>query len=128
MRDVEILKQKKFFKHKSKEEYSNEIAKVYEINTHGKFTVIVRSSFLRLHVHPTTNINPCYLYDLSPICDSDVFLQSNLNHNDYLDRNRKRNKWKSLYGKIRKLVMKNKKTIKDQVSSTFIVYTCMFNQ
>lgn len=58
-------KQKKFFKHKSKEEYANEISKVYEINTHRKFTVIVRSSFLRLHIHPTTNPNPCYLYDLS---------------------------------------------------------------
>jgi hypothetical protein len=65
IRNIETLKQKKFFKHKSKEEYANEISKVYEINTHRKFTVIVRSSFLRLHIHPTTNPNPCYLYDLS---------------------------------------------------------------
>jgi len=127
IRNIETLKQKNFLKDKSKEEYDNELAKVYEINTHGKFTVIVRSSFLRLHIHPTTNTNPCYSYDLSSICDSEVFLQSNLNRNNYLDRDKKRKKWELLYEKLRKLIMKNRESIKHDMPSTFIVHTCMFN-
>ncbi len=109
IRDIETLE------NKSKKEYANKIVKVYEINTHRKFTVIFRSLFLRLYVPPTTNINLCYLYDLSSICDSKVLLQSNLNNNHYLDRDRKRKKCKLLHEKIRKLIMKNKKSIKDQV-------------
>jgi len=125
IRDIESLEQKKYLRYKSKEGYTNEIAKVYEINTHGKFTIIVRSSFLRLPVHSTTNINPCYSYDLSSKCDSEVFLQSDLNNNHYLVRDRKRKTWKSLHGK---LVMKNKKSVEKEESSTFIVHACMFTQ
>jgi hypothetical protein len=117
IRDIESLEQKKYLRYKSKEGYTNEIAKVYEINTHGKFTIIVRSSFLRLPVHSTTNINPCY----SSKCDSEVFLQSDLNNNHYLVRDRKRKKWKSLHGKLVKSIEKGE-------SSTVIVHACMFNQ
>jgi hypothetical protein len=96
IRDIETLKEK----------YRNEIAKVYEINTHGKFTVIIRSSFIRLHVYPTTTMDPCYLFDLSAICDQ--------------KQDRKRKTWKSFYGKVRKL-------IKNEVTSTMIIHSCTFN-
>jgi hypothetical protein len=72
IRDVETLKQK-YLRYKDKEEYPNEIA---GINTHG----IVRSSFFRLDIHPTTSVDPCYLYDLPSICH----LEPNLKYKHYL--------------------------------------------
>lgn len=105
IRYIESLGHQKF-----KEEYDNDKARVYEINTHGKFTIIVRTSYLRVHVTPRININPCHLYDLSSICES------NLNDNQHLVRERKRKKWKLLHEKLRKL-------FKNEITSTFI---CMF--
>lgn len=93
-----------------KQNYHDEIAKVYEINTHGKFTVIVRSSFIRLHVYPTTKIKPCYL---SSICDTDMNINLPYGY-------KKRKPWKSFYGKIRKLM-------KEEITPTLIVHSCMFN-
>jgi hypothetical protein len=116
IRDIETLKQK-YLRYRSKEKHRNEIAKVYEINTHGKFTVIVRSSFIRLHVYPTTTINPCYLLDLSSLCNSEMSVQSNLNLEHDRVRERKRKTWKSFYGKV----------IKNEVISTLIIDSCMIN-
>jgi hypothetical protein len=76
IRDVETLKQK-YLRYKDKEEYPNEIA---GINAHGKFTVIVRSSFFRLDIHSTTSVDPCYSYDLPSICH----LEPNLKYEHYL--------------------------------------------
>ncbi|CAF4686192.1 unnamed protein product [Rotaria sp. Silwood1] len=104
-------------------EYTNQLDKIYEINLHGKFTVIVRRSFVRLHVHPTTHVNPCYLYDLSSICDSEMIGKSNLIDNySYLDENRKEKKRKLIHRKMRKLITHYKKAIKENKSSTFFVY------
>ncbi|CAF1329934.1 unnamed protein product [Adineta steineri] len=92
--------------------YKNNIAKVYEVNTHGKFTIIIRRSFIQLPIHSTTNMNPCYSYDLLSRCDSKLFLQSNLNNNHYLVRNRKGKTWRSMY----------EKSNTETESSTFIVH------
>ncbi|CAF4580711.1 unnamed protein product [Rotaria sp. Silwood1] len=120
---MKMFKQKKSLNYKSKEEYTNQLDKIYEINLHGKFTVIVRRSFVRLHVHPTTHVNPCYLYDLSSICDSEMIGKSNLIDNySYLDENRKEKKRKLIHRKMRKLITQYKKSIKENKSSTFFVY------
>ena len=118
----------KYLRYNLKAKYTNDLAKVYEINTFGKFTVIVRRSFVRLNVHSTTHINPCHLYDLSSSCNSEMYLKSDLDHNYNLNQNRKRNKWESLNRKIRKFAMTNKKSLTTNESSTFIVHACMFNQ
>ncbi|CAF3449088.1 unnamed protein product [Rotaria sp. Silwood1] len=123
IRGMKMFKQKKSLNYKSKEEYTNQLDKIYEINLHGKFTVIVRRSFVRLHVHPTTHVNPCYLYDLSSICDSEMIGKSNLIDNySYLDENRKEKKRKLIHRKMRKLITHYKKAIKENKSSTFFVY------
>ncbi|CAF3387886.1 unnamed protein product, partial [Rotaria sp. Silwood2] len=121
IRDMKNFEQKKSLNYKSKEEYTNQLDKTYEINLHGKFTVIIRRSFLRLHIRPTTYINPCYLYDLSSMCDSEMVLPSNLIDNLDLDKNRIGKKRKSIHRKMRKLVTKYKKSIKENKLSTFIV-------
>lgn len=105
--------------YKSNEQPPNELAKVYEINTHGKFTVIVRRSFIRLHIRPTTRVYPCFIYDLSSICSSEMFLKSNLSLNYYLRQNRKGKKKKLMHENLKTVVTTNKK------SSTFIIQECM---
>ncbi|CAF0831192.1 unnamed protein product [Rotaria sordida] len=116
------FEQKKSLNYKSKDEYTNQLDKIYEINLHGKFTVIVHRSFVRLHIRPTTYINPCYLYDLSSRCDSEMVLHSNLIDNYYLDENRKEKKRKSIHRKMRKLITQYKKSIKENKTSTFIIH------
>ncbi|CAF0867904.1 unnamed protein product [Rotaria sordida] len=116
------FEQKKSLNYKSKDEYKNQLDKIYEINLHGKFTVIVHRSFVRLHIRPTTYINPCYLYDLSSRCDSEMVLHSNLIDNYYLDENRKEKKRKSIHRKMRKLITQYKKSIKENKTSTFIIH------
>ncbi|CAF3209407.1 unnamed protein product [Rotaria socialis] len=86
---MKTSEENKYFNSKPNEQYTNELAKVYEIDTRGKFTVIVRRSFVRMHIRPTTNINPCYSYDVSSMCDSEVLLQSNRTRNYDWKQNRK---------------------------------------
>lgn len=89
-------------KYQSKENFQDGLAKVYQIHAHGKFTVIVRSSFIRLHVHPTTSIIPCYRLYFPSICGS----YRSISRNDDLSYDRKR---------------------ENTVTQTFIVHSCMFD-
>ncbi|CAF2113924.1 unnamed protein product [Rotaria magnacalcarata] len=116
MADMKTSEENKYFNSKPNEQYTNELAKVYEINTHGKFTVIVRRSFIRLHIRPTTNINPCYSYDVSSMCDSEVLVQSNRTRNYDWKLNRKGKRRTPMHRSMQILIT----TVK--TSSNFIVH------
>ena len=114
MRNIDILKQK-YLRYKSKANYRNSLAKIYEIDLHGKFTVIVRRLFVPLHVRSTTNIYPCYSTDSSSLCDSAISLRLHERKKE-----RKGKTWKSFYGKVGKWM-------KHEVISTVFIHSCMFN-
>ena len=108
-------------KYQPKENFRDGIAKVYQIHAHAKFTVIVRSSFIRLHVHPTTSIIPCYRSYFSSICGSYRRIPSNSDLSYDRKRERTVKPRNYLYQKVRP-------RINDEVTPTLIVHSCMFDK
>ena len=109
-------------KHQSRQNFRNGIAKVYQIHAHGKFTVIVRSSYIRLHyTHPTTPMNPCYRFHFSSICSSVMGAPARTDFSYDRKRERTGKSWNSFYQKVRQMV-------KTEVTPTLIVHSCMFKE
>ena len=119
MTGMEMWK-KIYSKYQPRENFRHGIAKVYQIHAHGKFTVIVRSSFIRLHIHPTTPMNPCYRSHFSSICGSDMSVPVNTGISYDRKRERIGKPLNSFYQKVRQM-------IKDEVTSTVIVHSCIFD-
>ena len=115
-RDQQPRNDEDYFNHPSKEDDLNEIAKVYHINTYGQFTVIVRSSLIRLRLRPTTKSQACYSCDLNKAFPSPA--------HGYFDPSRKRKQWRMMNERTRKFIFSNRKPI---APSTTIVYSCMLS-
>jgi hypothetical protein len=113
--DLRLLKKDAKIQYQMKQDYMNDIAKVYEIDARGRFTMIVRTSFMRLPVQLTTTSHICYS------CDAKIFSQINLHR--YFDRIQE---WKALKQKRRKLFQSQEKNIEHSVQRiTSLITTSM---
>ena len=116
-RNQQARNDEEYLQYPSKEDDLNEISKVYHINTYGRFTVIVRSSFVRLRLHPTTKSHACYS------CDSNNAFRSPV-HGSF-DASRRRKQWIMMNERTKQFIVANRKSLAQRSPPTTVIYSRM---
>ena len=116
-RNQQARNDEEYLQYPPKEDDLNEISKVYHINTYGRFTVIVRSSFVRLRLRPTTKSHVCYS------CDSNNVFRSPM-HGSF-DGSRKRKQRIMMNDRTKQFIIANRKSLAQRSPPTTVIYSRM---